>query len=117
MKSVKYSLKQRISKPLFIRRVVGQSMDPYLKDSKIIIGSSLLKPKISKVVIFKHNDLVKIKYLKNITKDGLYLIGLNPEFSTDSRTFGLIDIRSVTGVLIWPLIHSFSTTFPKPRKK
>ncbi len=116
MISVKYSGKQRISKPLFLRRVSGKSMDPYLKDSSIVFASSLIKPKIGSIILFEHNGLLKIKYLKKITPKGLFTLGLNSKHSSDSRFYGLIDIRTVKGVLIWPLIHNFSTSYPKTKK-
>ncbi len=113
MKSAKYSGKQRISRPFFIRRIVGKSMKPFLKEDMVVFSSSLLKPKEKSIIIFKHQGLIKIKYIDKITTEGLYVLGLNATNSTDSRTFGLIEYESVLGRVIWPRIHNLSTSYSK----
>ena len=91
-------------------------MEPVLKNSGLVFASSLVRPKAGRIILFEHQGILKIKYLDSISPKGLYVLGLNPKSSTDSRSFGLVDIRRVKGVLIWPLIHNLSTTYPKTRK-
>lgn len=92
---------RKLAKPVFIRRVSGDSMKPTLKHGQLVPASSVLNPKVGSIVIVSHNNLEKIKRVKLITDKHLEIIGDNPEMSTDSRTFGLIDIDSVIGTVLF----------------
>ena len=44
----------------------------------------------------------KVKRVDGIEGDFLYVVGDNPHFSTDSRSFGYINIANVLGKVVWP---------------
>ena len=51
----------RLRKPFFIRRVVGRSMLPTLRPSKIVFGSSLFKVRDGDIVVARidQEDVIK----------------------------------------------------------
>lgn len=87
---------------IYLRRVSGDSMQPKLKNGQIILAVSFKRPKTGNVVIFRHNGLEKIKRLVKIRQDEVYILGDNPQLSTDSRTFGWLPISAVKAKVIWP---------------
>jgi hypothetical protein len=54
------------------------------------------------VVIIWHQGMEKIKRIQAIDGDKLYVVGDNLSESTDSRTFGWLDIAAVQAKVIWP---------------
>jgi len=88
-----------------IRRVVGKSMVPTLYPGQYVIATNLFnKPVINDVVVIRHNQVDKIKRIKNIQNQKLFLIGDNSRQSVDSRSFGWLSINSVVGRVIWPKV-------------
>lgn len=49
-----------------------------------------------------HNQLDKLKRIIKLRATELYVVGDNPESSTDSRSFGWISRDLVIGVMVWP---------------
>lgn len=104
MRLIKFSkLQNKLNKPLFFRQVVGDSMNPTLSNGKIVVCTSLLAPKNNQVIVFIHNS-EKIKRIKSITKEKIFVVGDNLESSTDSREFGAINRSQVVGRVILPRI-------------
>lgn len=69
------------------------------------------KPKIGDIVVIKDSprqvqDKHLIKRISNISKQGYSLVGDNKNRSTDSRHFGPIKKRNITGRVICPLINN-----------
>ncbi len=90
---------------LLIRRVDGQSMLPSLSPGQLIIAIKYKPTKLTgRVVICYYDRLEIIKRVKWVEQDQLYLLGDNPEFSRDSRFFGLISQEQLIGLVIWPRI-------------
>jgi nickel-type superoxide dismutase maturation protease len=87
---------------ILIRRVVGQSMSPSLKPGQLIIGLYLGKPKVGELIIFRHKGLEKIKRIDKIEHESFFVIGDNPQQSTDSRQFGPINSSQVLARIVWP---------------
>jgi phage repressor protein C with HTH and peptisase S24 domain len=85
-----------------LRKVVGDSMNPTLKNGQLVL--------IFKTRNFKVGDIVmafmdRREVVKRITKqaDGkVFLEGDNKQKSTDSRTHGYLIDRHVMGKVIWP---------------
>lgn len=86
-------------------RVTGTSMQPLLQPGEeILINPYAYKkdlPQINDLVIATHpdkKDLEIVKRISYITEDGnLFLLGDNPNYSTDSRSFGTISLENIIG--------------------
>ncbi|MEI9914356.1 MAG: S24 family peptidase [Candidatus Saccharibacteria bacterium] len=93
----------RLKKPrlLVVRRVVGSSMLPTLKPGQIVIG---IRPRIieGRLVIAVHKDKEIVKRLTKIDGNKIYIIGDNPDQSSDSRNFGWINKNQLLASVIWP---------------
>ncbi|MCD9188740.1 MAG: nickel-type superoxide dismutase maturation protease [Pyrinomonadaceae bacterium] len=84
-----------------IFRVEGDSMLPILKNGDLVLINLNFDPKIGDIVLADHpfKKSVKIlKRVKEITAENRYfLIGDNPNESTDSRSFGTILRKDILG--------------------
>ena len=79
-------------------------MNPTLTNKKIVICTSLLNPKSDKVIVFIQNKKEKIKRIKSIDAEKIFIVGDNVNSSTDSRDFGAINHRQIIGRVILPRI-------------
>lgn len=87
----------------YLRRVVGGSMAPTLKENQIV----LVRPKLRRlkpgdIVVVKHDGREKIKRLNKLDGRMVYILGDNAPASTDSRHFGWLELIAVQGKVIWP---------------
>lgn len=87
---------------IILRQVVGNSMYPTLKEGKLLIFTKKFKLKPGNVVVAKYNNKEIVKRIKFIDHNGIYIVGDNQEYSTDSRTLGKFKYDQVIGKLIWP---------------
>ena len=79
-------------------------MLPTLRPGEIIVG---MRPKdvwVGDVVVIKHRGIEKVKRVLYIGAgmDRIFVIGDNQAASTDSRTFGWINVKSVVARVVWP---------------
>ncbi|MCL5113257.1 MAG: S26 family signal peptidase [Patescibacteria group bacterium] len=81
-------------------------MYPLLTPNQLIFGSSLLKKRVNRVVVFRDNEIDKVKLILKKDKDKYFVVGSNLNLSTDSRHFGWIKDSQVIGVMIWPRIKN-----------
>lgn len=102
MKYLKSSLKPKKLRFLILRRVVGNSMSPTLTHGQLILASGLIKPKLNSLVLVSHSGLEKVKRLKKMDKNRVYILGDNPAASSDSKDFGWIPASSIIASVIWP---------------
>lgn len=87
---------------LVLRRVLGKSMEPTLKEGRVVIGCKWYRKLApNDIVIFEHNNLEKIKRIKKISRDRLWIEGDNLDSSTDSKDFGFINSKTVVAKLIY----------------
>jgi nickel-type superoxide dismutase maturation protease len=84
----------------FIRRVEGLSMAPTFTPGRIVFAWRLRKPRVGDVVIVRHHHLELIKRISQIDGDRVYLLGDNPDESTDSREYGWLSVASVMGIVL-----------------
>jgi phage repressor protein C with HTH and peptisase S24 domain len=83
-----------------IRRVVGESMAPTLREGDIVFAVRK-KPRVGDIVIVNIEGREIIKRVKRVNPPALfYLVGDNPAESTDSRVFGSVSVSSLFGVVI-----------------
>lgn len=85
---------------LVIRRIEGLSMMPSYGHGKIIFGFRFKRPQIGDVVIARHHRLEIIKRVDQLQNGQIYLLGDNPDESTDSRQFGWLPSSAVIAVVI-----------------
>lgn len=84
----------------YLRRIVGESMEPTLKQGRLVIFLKTKKIKTQDIVIAKVGNREVVKRINNINDSGVELIGDNPEKSTDSRSYGAVDMDRIKGKLI-----------------
>lgn len=79
-------------------------MLPVLKPGALVIGLKSPKPKVGDVVIITHNHKEKLKRVQKIDEYEVYVVGDNPEHSTDSRHFGPITRHAIIAKIVWPRV-------------
>ena len=87
-----------------LRRVEGESMSPTLQQGQTILVSHSRNYSQGDVVVAFVDGREVIKRVKEYKNGQLFLIGDNPDSSTDSRTFGWLVDRRVHVKVIWPRI-------------
>jgi nickel-type superoxide dismutase maturation protease len=90
---------------ILLRRIVGNSMLPGFLPGDIVVGVRVLRRhrlRPGQVVIINHGGREKVKRIAEINGDELYVLGDNPQASTDSRHFGWISLSDVKARVIWP---------------
>ena len=76
-------------------------MLPTLKDGDIVIIKAVINPVENNIVLANHPYKQSVKIIKRISKidenGNCFLLGDNPDESTDSRTFGAISSKNILG--------------------
>lgn len=84
-----------------LRKVDGLSMAPAYGHGEIVLAVRFLKkPRVGDIVIVRHHRVEIMKRVHQLEDDKVYLLGDNPEESTDSRQFGWLPIASIIGVVV-----------------
>lgn len=94
---------RKASSLFVIRRVTGESMLPSLHPGRIVVGIRPGMIRQGDIVIVSHEGLEKIKRVQQINGLKVYIVGDNPDASTDSRHFGWIRRDQVVARVVWPL--------------
>ena len=78
-------------------------MLPGLKPGTILIAVAHPRRIVAgDVVVVRHEGLDKVKRVQQISDRGVYVVGDNPQCSTDSRDFGWLDRSAIAGKVWWP---------------
>ena len=79
-------------------------MSPAYIPGQILVLWGLFKDvQVGDVIVFEHDGKEKIKRIKHTDPlKGVFVVGDNPQASTDSRTFGWIPFLCITGKVMWP---------------
>lgn len=91
---------------LFVRRIIGDSMHPTLRHGQLVVFTTSKSLQVGDIVMFTHDGREKVKRIARLEQGRMYLLGDNPENSTDSRAFGWLGTELTSGVLVWPRIKN-----------
>lgn len=102
MKSPESLPRLRRPRLFLLRRVAGNSMAPALTPGTVVLGVRFRRLRPGDIVIIRHGGMDKIKRVKLVEPERVFLIGDNLQASTDSRDFGWLDRKSILARAIWP---------------
>lgn len=77
-------------------------MAPTLTAGQLVVGRQTRELRAGDVVIVVHDGLEKIKRIEKQQGDLIYLLGDNPAASTDSRSFGWVQAKTIVAKVVWP---------------
>jgi len=86
--------------PFIVRRVVGHSMEPTLREGRVVFATPLLSVGEGDVVVVRHEGKEIIKRVKKVEKNDYFIEGDNPAHSRDSRRFGPVSGSDILGRVI-----------------
>lgn len=90
-----------MSFPLKRFTVSGYSMLPILKPGQdVLVWCWFIKPKVGAIVAVKVNGKDMVKRIQKVEGRRIFVTGDNKKMSTDSRSFGWIDKKDISGKLI-----------------
>lgn len=97
---------QRPKKPklFLIRRVLGHSMVPALVPGTVVIGVRPRRIRLGDVVVIHHGGVDKVKRVKDMQFNKVYVVGDNSMHSTDSQDFGWLPAELIIARVIWPRV-------------
>jgi len=87
-------------------RIVGPSMEPYLRNGDVHLVALRARVKAGDAVLLSHPDRPELLTVKRIVRrddDGWWVEGDNRDESTDSRHFGAVPEESIRGRIIFRL--------------
>lgn len=87
---------------IFVRRVVGDSMYPTLKEGQAVWCHEFRQFKVGQVVIAFIDGREVVKRIASIENGRIFLVGDNEEKSTDSRHYGSVTDTKIEGTVFWP---------------
>ena len=89
--------------PLRIVKINGPSMEPTLSQGDFVLIrkiSQIKRLKLDDLILFEQDNTLMIKRVSRIEENNFFVLGDNPDHSTDSRQFGLILFDQVRGKVI-----------------
>jgi type IV secretory pathway protease TraF len=75
-------------------------MRPALAPGKVVVGWRFKRPRVGDIVVAYHNSREIIKRVADISDSKYFLLGDNPEASTDSRAFGWLAKNQIKAVVV-----------------
>ncbi len=87
---------------IYFRRVVGDSMEPTLRDGQIVVVRHSRDSKVGDVVVAFMGGREVVKRLSKKRAGKVFLEGDNTDNSTDSHTHGWLIDTHVTGRVVFP---------------
>lgn len=91
--------------PISKFKVFGDSMLPTLTPGDDILSFNWAyigrKPSIGEVIVLNFHGRDLVKRVSKIEADQIFVIGDNPDKSTDSRDFGTINMDQIVGKVVY----------------
>src|SRR3990167_9766968 len=82
--------------------VSGNSMTPTLHSGQDVLSINwFVNPKVGDIVVIKKSGKEMVKRIEKVEDDKVFVIGDNPEESTDSRDFGPVNMDQVIGKVVY----------------
>lgn len=106
MTLLRFLRKPRKPKFFLVRQIMGDSMAPTLKPGVIVFGVRPSRVRPGDVVVIRHDNLDKVKRVKEVSDDRVFLTGDNYLHSTDSREFGWLGIEAILAKVVWPKLKA-----------
>ena len=78
-------------------------MEPALKAGQLVLARRTKNIKVGDIIIFKHDNLEKIKRVSSVEKASIIVLGDNKKSSTDSRSFGPIQTEDIIAKVIFSI--------------
>jgi phage repressor protein C with HTH and peptisase S24 domain len=91
---------RRLTWPLWIYRVAGESMLPTYRPGDTLLGLRWFSPRAGQVVVAMRGRRLLIKRIIKIEGSAIWLEGDNPGSSTDSRHFGPLTTTDLQACII-----------------
>lgn len=85
---------------MVIRRIAGRSMEPHFYDGDIVVFRHRKLYATQDVVMAIIENKEVIKRINQMHGGNAYLLGDNPDQSTDSRKYGFISATQIKGRVI-----------------
>lgn len=77
-------------------------MLPALQSGQLVVTKKPRQISSGRVVVARLHGRQVIKRVGHVDQGGIYLLGDNPEFSTDSRQKGCVEPKDILGVVWYP---------------
>jgi hypothetical protein len=93
-------------------------MRPGLPPGRIVIAvRQSHMPRVGDVVIVSHDGGEQVKRVRSTRGAQIYVLGDDPDNSTDSRSFGWLPLSAIQGTVLWPRTtqHYRSPGAPLPK--
>ena len=86
-----------------VRRVVGDSMLPDVKQGSIVIAKKTKSIIVGDIIVALQNNKEVIKRVNNVDSNGYFIVGSNLLNSSDSRMYGPVMKQDVIGKVVLKL--------------
>lgn len=85
-------------------------MVPTLVPGTVVVAVHARRIRPGDIVVVWHDGLDKVKRVKEVQHNKLFVVGDNLGQSTDSRDFGWIRTEHVMGRVVWPVRRGWRRT-------
>lgn len=102
MMRIAHLLINYFSRLLFVVRVEGESLRPWLVPGRRYLASSFFVPKVGDIAVFRNPCAPQEVFVKRVAavRDGAYIMKSTVSWGSSSDDFGIVPRRLIVGKLI-----------------